>query len=267
MSDLELDSFYVKFKNLLYSGKDANLTLKSEAGKASVILSLDLGPVHGGHGHLFQQRSRNGPSRQRRREKRAADRAVKEHEEALNQELAEEATDNVEKTSKTVNDLKTTVEIDAEEVSGEVSPKKITSLGLEEFAENEKIGANDEHDAEKASHKETGKANDTFKCPICDFESTWERGLSIHMGVKHSNIEQLDGHNDELEDENRYENTKHYWEKGRIGVIYHTFLDANYLLDNSGLPTDEKKEEKLKLLDARKAAFGKTYYNFPPWKK
>ena len=93
MADLELDSFYVKFKNLVYSGKDANLTIKSEAGKVSVILSLDLGPVHHGrHGHLSPQRSRNGLSRQRRREKRAADRAVKEHEELQDQELAEEAT-------------------------------------------------------------------------------------------------------------------------------------------------------------------------------
>ena len=221
MADLELDSFYIKFKNLVYSGKDANLTVKSEAGKVSVILSLDLGPVHHGrHGHLSPQRSRNGLSRQRRREKRAADRAVKEHEELQDQELAEEATGNVEKTSKTVNYLKTMMEVDAEEVS----PKKITGPGLEEFAENEKIGANNEHYAEKAVHKEAGKANNTFKCQICDFESTWERGLSIHMGVKHSNIEQLDGLNDELEDEHRYENTKHYWIKGKIGVIYHTFF-------------------------------------------
>ena len=183
MSDLELDSFYVKFKNLVYSGKDANLTIKSEAGKVSVIPWSCSRKTWSGH--LSPQRSRNGPSRQRRREKRAADRAVKEHKELQNQELAEEATGNVEKTSKTVNDLKTVMEVDAEEVS----PKKITSPGLHEIGEIEKIGENDEHDAEKGIHEEAGKANDKFDCQICDFESTWESGLSIHMGVKHSNIE------------------------------------------------------------------------------
>ena len=34
------------------------------------------------------------------------------------------------------------------------------------------MGANDEHDAEKAVHEEAEKANDTFKCQIFDFEST-----------------------------------------------------------------------------------------------
>ena len=62
-----------------------------------MILSLDLGPVHGRHCHLYPQRSRNGPSRQCRREKCAADRAEKEHEEVQNQELVEEGAGNVEK--------------------------------------------------------------------------------------------------------------------------------------------------------------------------
>ena len=69
---------YLKFKNLLRLEKDATLTLKSEAGRASVTLTLDLG-------HILSEEedqpvfrgSRNGPARQRRRELRAAAREQK----------------------------------------------------------------------------------------------------------------------------------------------------------------------------------------------
>jgi hypothetical protein len=45
MVQFELDIFYFKFKNLLRAEKDAVLTFKSEAGRAFVTLSLDLGHV------------------------------------------------------------------------------------------------------------------------------------------------------------------------------------------------------------------------------
>ena len=64
----EIDSFLFKFKNLLYLEKDATMTLKSEAGKVSVCLSVELG-----HALSSPRRTpRNGPSRQRRRERRAS---------------------------------------------------------------------------------------------------------------------------------------------------------------------------------------------------
>ena len=44
-ANIELDSFYVKFKTLLHAGKDATLFLKSNAGKAIVTLSVDLGHI------------------------------------------------------------------------------------------------------------------------------------------------------------------------------------------------------------------------------
>ena len=74
MTQLELDSFYVKFKNLLRAGKDASLTIKSESGRAVVSLSVDLGHVFSEPGLHHPQQPRNGPGRQRRREKRAANR-------------------------------------------------------------------------------------------------------------------------------------------------------------------------------------------------
>ena len=44
-ANIELDSFYVKFKTLLHAGKDATLFLKSNVGKAIVTLSVDLGQI------------------------------------------------------------------------------------------------------------------------------------------------------------------------------------------------------------------------------
>ena len=72
MVQFELDSFYVKFKNLLRAEKDAVLTFKSEAGRAFVTLSLDLGHVLSAEPDPPPHGPRNGPARTRRREKRAA---------------------------------------------------------------------------------------------------------------------------------------------------------------------------------------------------
>ena len=42
MAGYEIDSFVLKFKRLLFAGNNANLTIKSEAGKALVNLSVDV---------------------------------------------------------------------------------------------------------------------------------------------------------------------------------------------------------------------------------
>ena len=103
MAQWELDSFYSKFKNLLCAEKNATLTLKSEAGKAFVTLSLDLGHVLSEQDLHQQYGLRNGPARQRRREKRAAARdkklSVTENVETQKVDLAAK----VEETPKTDN--------------------------------------------------------------------------------------------------------------------------------------------------------------------
>ena len=162
MAHFELDSFYFKFKNLLQAEKDATLTIKSEAGRASVTLSLDLGHVLSGQGQL-PHRSRGGTARERRREKRAAARSEKEHATTVtNQVQAEETTNAAEESSEAVDSDNANRDFDAEEASAEVSP----SLAIQK---------------------------ETFSCDICDFKSKWNNGLAIHMTRKHSNIEQLDG--------------------------------------------------------------------------
>ena len=69
MAHSEIDSFVMKFKQIMHSGKKVDLNIKSEAGKAVINLTVEVDVP------LQPQRSaqpRNGPARQRRREKRAA---------------------------------------------------------------------------------------------------------------------------------------------------------------------------------------------------
>ena len=60
----EIDSFVLKFKHLLSAGRNACLKVETNAVKE--IGDLPLFPPQGYH-----QRSRNGPARQRRRQRRA----------------------------------------------------------------------------------------------------------------------------------------------------------------------------------------------------
>ena len=68
MEHSEINSFISKFMGLLSSGKNANLSIKSEAGKAFINLNVEVQvePT------IPRRKTRNGPARQRRREQRAA---------------------------------------------------------------------------------------------------------------------------------------------------------------------------------------------------
>ena len=71
MAMSEIDSFIYKFRNLLYSGKNARLELKSESGKATVNLTVEVEiPTKP------RYQAWNGTARQRRRDRRATARAV-----------------------------------------------------------------------------------------------------------------------------------------------------------------------------------------------
>ena len=75
MAKAEIDSFILIFKNLLISGRNATLVIKSNAGKAEVSLNVELGQVLPPH---------VGPSRQCRKLRRAEARAAaSKPEEAL----------------------------------------------------------------------------------------------------------------------------------------------------------------------------------------
>ena len=82
MAQNELDSFIFKFKNLCQAGWNATLSLKSNCGKVEAHLSVELGEAFA----PVTKQSKNGPSQQRRRERRAAAREAAEAHEQVDVE-------------------------------------------------------------------------------------------------------------------------------------------------------------------------------------
>ena len=106
-----------------------------------------------------------------------------------------------------------------------------------------------------------------FQCGLCDFKSNWANGLSIHMTRKHPHIEQLDGCDsirDDLEDDDNCMISR-YWKEGKLGSIFQTYLDVLDIIEKSELSEKSKDDERAKVLEARKDAFGKDFELFPPW--
>ena len=122
MTMSEVDSFICKFGKLLHSGMNAQLEIKSEAGKALIKLTaeVDIAPRH-------ETRSRNGPARQRRREKRSA---AEDAAAVVTEEVVEQSEDNpvtgealgvLEKSES--NDLKDAVEATELEAVQTIEPE------------------------------------------------------------------------------------------------------------------------------------------------
>ena len=134
----ELDSFLVKFKYLWHRGHDVYLSVEAHAGQAKVTLQAGLGhhPPHPQYPPPFPQRNpnrRNGPARQRRRERRAADRQAaeiqKSAEEAPNQEDVN--LNPAEDAENSVNYQNNTNENDNQEVAGNASFEKQDDIEIE----------------------------------------------------------------------------------------------------------------------------------------
>ena len=250
MATVEIDSFVLKLKILWKAGRNANLSIDTNAGKVALTLRVEdleeSDPVPDAQHQRFR-RSRNGPAQQRRRERRAAARESPAVE-AVEGKAADE--DNL------LNHR--AVEASGEHASEEDSDKGVGDLKLV-FAE-ENTDAHDNENAEQA---------DGFHCLLCDFRSNWANGLKMYVTGKHQKIEQLDGSNsadEDLDKDEKYSNTKQYWETGKLGTIFQNFIDANYIIDNSELQEQCKTIEKAKILEARKCSFGTDYKYYPPWR-
>ena len=129
----------------------------------------------------------------------------------------------------------------------------------------EKVGSSDTSEDEINTAEQVG--ND-FPCLICDFTSNWANGFQIHMTKKHANLEQVDGNDtviEDIEEDDKYSETDHYWKTGKLGTIYQTFLDVNKIIERSNLSEVSKMDEKAKALEARKFAFGPNFGHVPPW--
>ena len=73
----ELGTFVEQFTNLWKSGYEAHLDAHTYAGEAWVHLHVRLGQAQVNHLNSSLSRNRNGPARERRRSRRAAERATK----------------------------------------------------------------------------------------------------------------------------------------------------------------------------------------------
>ena len=178
----ELDTFVTKFKQLWQSGLGAHLDLDTYAGQAWVGLRLRLGDApgpHHPHVHIHHVKTRNGPSRERRRDRRAASRLKEAVEASKLSNVAEEATDNL-------------IEVENSNESVDLAAKATI-----DHSENDEETI--EYTAEVFDTAE--EATNGFFCELCDLKFTCLRGLRTHEGRMHkstgSPIPQLDGESDD----------------------------------------------------------------------
>ena len=154
----ELDSFVQKFHQLWKAGLNAHLDLDTHAGIAWVGLRVQLGHVPGPLHHQAPQKNQDSPSRQRRRDRRAAARNSKAEEaeqtETVDDEvLNEQSGDIAEKAEETQNNVEETIV---------------------EIVTNERAGAANAFD----------KVTDII-CHICCAKFNNLRGLRAHKGRVH----------------------------------------------------------------------------------
>lgn len=258
MAYTDTDSFLLKFKNLWHSGVKATLTFQCENGEASVTLKAGLGslPDHlqGHHGHAHRP-----PSYYRRQNRRRAAQEAADKDQVLAPQAEQARGEANTDENLTVVADKVTESLVGKEVKEAEQAREEALAAESQKAATEKVGT---------ENNKAETATETFECIICDFKSNWENGLKVHIARKHEKIEQLDGVVDlDHENDERYDNTKHYWKKGWLGTVYQCFLDANKIIDDCDMLEEEKDKEREKILAARKVAFGSSFVNFPPWDK
>ena len=175
MANQEINSFILKFKNLWRTGRNSSLTIKSNAGKAHVSLTVELDEIPAdlddAH-HGMPQRSRNSPARQRRRQRRAAARQAAIAAEAINEEDAENATNEKESTENhsvavnaTLNQpTSTTTDNVVEELVDEFCSEEEYSKQNEEYLETFQVTKHDSKMSENEILSETKSfLSQTFK--------------------------------------------------------------------------------------------------------
>ena len=87
------------------------------------------------------------------------------------------------------------------------------------------------------------------------------------MTKKHAHLEQLDGGTSISEDyeekENKYSATIRYWEEGKLGTVFQSYLDAIDCIEKRDFSEDVTNIEKTKVLEARKLPF-RSEFEFHP---
>ena len=105
-----------------------------------------------------------------------------------------------------------------------------------------------------------GLVKPKIKCEECDFITISTVKLKLHSRCVHAKQKDIN----EKFLRQKYDYTKHYWETGRIGISYQSYLQVLFLVD-ACLPRYEQVIEKDLLYEARKKQFGENYWSYPPW--
>ena len=142
----EVNSFVVKFMNLWHTGRDACLRLETQAGEACVTLRLGLGK----HPHQQQLNKKVSPSRERRRDRRAAARLVSAEnvEPNANLEKAEEAFDEEHATENDASAKEAVGEKTATPIVDEISTVKANYEVLDEICDDDAYGNKQEAESD-----------------------------------------------------------------------------------------------------------------------
>ena len=113
------------------------------------------------------------------------------------------------------------------------------------------------------SESESEAVANPLTCDMCGFEAVSGVGLKIHISRKHEEIPQLDGESPDESD------TDCWWidQHNESLKCFQTYIDVLKDIDNSTLSEQEKSEEREKVTNGRKSAFGDNFKWFPPWYK
>ena len=170
---IELDSFVGKFVRLWQSVSGASLKVESKAGKATVILQLDLGQPHPPKKQVPSPVV--GAAQYRCLQRRAAER--KAAAEAVQEQVVVDVEAEQAKADEIVG------YVDAEQASHE----NVNAIPEENIAAEAK---------DAAGGKATEEAVEANTCEVCEKTFQTFKGLRAHIGKQHKEIPQVDGSND-----------------------------------------------------------------------
>lgn len=165
MYNEELDSFVSKFRHLWRIGCDAHLDINAHAGQAWLGLHVRLGhapgPLHQDPTNHFNK-SRNSPSRQRRRERRAAARKEAVAAQVTRTEGQDVASENTDTNIDIIEEV-TETDVSREKLSDEVtqyeSAEEAREKGEKDSEEHKNVeGKVSEKENELHEGKETSNA-------------------------------------------------------------------------------------------------------------
>ena len=253
MATVELESFVTKFKHLCSVGINASLNFQCNQGETTVTLQANIG--HFGVPCSGKSNGRpKSPAYVRRQIRRKASREA---------EQVSEVTTNAKTEKSTADEV-------AESIVFKNEAEKPVVKGVAEKPVIEDMDVDiKEKPADEVSCLDSSDQNSTgesqkFECEDCDFITCSAIKLKIHRKCAHAEMKNSCRGLAENIIKEKYENSKFYWETGRVGISYQTYVEALYLIE-ACLPRYEQIIKKDLLLETRKKQFGIDYSNYPPW--